>query len=452
MKTYLLLLSTALLVATGAAAQSVGINTATADASAALEIPSTTKGVLIPRLTQAQRTIIATPAKGLLVFDSTSRSFWFHDGTVWQEIDTATNVWKPTGNTGTDTSIHFIGTTDDIPLIFKVGGIKSGIIDSEGQNTAFGSEALLSNIDGFANTAIGSSALYASTTGFQNTAIGDSALDKNTIGAYNTAIGGGALFHNIGGEFNTAGGAYSLFNANTALYNTAYGAHSLYSNSSGEQNTAMGHNAMFHSTGSSNTAVGYQALNSNAAGNGNTAIGALAYIPADLSNSTAVGYGAVATASNQVMMGNTSVTSIGGLAGWSNFSDGRFKRNVKENVPGLAFISQLKPVTYNLAIKKINEYHGVKDDVMNGLKADYSNAEKMVRTGFIAQDVEKTAQQIGYDFDGVHHPQNDRDNYSLVYADLVPSLVKTVQELNNKIEEQQKQIKELLKVIAEQKK
>ena len=51
-------------------------------------------------------------------------------------------------------------------------------------------------------------------------------------------------------------------------------------------------------------------------------------------------------------------------------------------------------------------------------------------TGFVAQDVEKTAQQIGYDFDGINHPQNDKDNYSLAYADFVPSLVKAVQELS----------------------
>jgi hypothetical protein len=48
----------------------------------------------------------------------------------------------------------------------------------------------------------------------------------------------------------------------------------------------------------------------------------------------------------------------------------------------------------------------------------------------VAQDVEKSAQEIHYDFDGVNHPQNDKDNYSLVYADFVPSLVKAVQELS----------------------
>lgn len=48
----------------------VGINTTTPDASAALDIVSTNKGVLIPRVTTAQRLAIATPAPGLLVYDT----------------------------------------------------------------------------------------------------------------------------------------------------------------------------------------------------------------------------------------------------------------------------------------------------------------------------------------------------------------------------------------------
>jgi hypothetical protein len=63
--------------------QSIGMGTATPNVSAQLDISSTTKGVLVPRMTTAERTTIATPAKGLLVFDNTSSSFWFHNGTAW---------------------------------------------------------------------------------------------------------------------------------------------------------------------------------------------------------------------------------------------------------------------------------------------------------------------------------------------------------------------------------
>ena len=57
-------------------------------ASAALEVRSTTAGVLLPRLTSPQRAAIANPAAGLMVFDTTTGSFWFFDGNAWAELIT----------------------------------------------------------------------------------------------------------------------------------------------------------------------------------------------------------------------------------------------------------------------------------------------------------------------------------------------------------------------------
>ena len=66
----------------------VGINTdgTDPDASAMMDIKSTTKGMLIPRMTTTQRTNISSPATGLIVFDNTTNSFWFFDNTNWVEI------------------------------------------------------------------------------------------------------------------------------------------------------------------------------------------------------------------------------------------------------------------------------------------------------------------------------------------------------------------------------
>ena len=63
----------------------VGIGTSTPDASAALDITSTTKGLLLPRMTNAQRLAIASPVAGLQVFvtDFDGGSFMFYDGTKW---------------------------------------------------------------------------------------------------------------------------------------------------------------------------------------------------------------------------------------------------------------------------------------------------------------------------------------------------------------------------------
>ena len=64
----------------------VGIGTTTPDASSILDMSSTTQGVLTPRMTTAERVAIASPAKGLLVFDADLDVFYYFDGTTWQPI------------------------------------------------------------------------------------------------------------------------------------------------------------------------------------------------------------------------------------------------------------------------------------------------------------------------------------------------------------------------------
>jgi hypothetical protein len=61
----------------------VGIGTNTPDNTAMLEVQSTSKGVLFPRMTTVQRTGIASPATGLHVFDTNSNSLWFFNGDFW---------------------------------------------------------------------------------------------------------------------------------------------------------------------------------------------------------------------------------------------------------------------------------------------------------------------------------------------------------------------------------
>ena len=71
-------------------AQGVAINTtsAAADASAALDVQSTTQGMLVPRMTAAQRGIIATPATGLLVYQTDGSSgFYLYNGTAWTSLN-----------------------------------------------------------------------------------------------------------------------------------------------------------------------------------------------------------------------------------------------------------------------------------------------------------------------------------------------------------------------------
>jgi hypothetical protein len=331
-------------------------------------------------------------------------------------------------------------------------------------NTAHGDGALYANIGGAANTANGVYALHSNTIGGDgSTAIGDNALLNNTSGEENTAIGAQALSDNRTGTYNTANGAQALLNA-LLFNNTAIGFGAVAENTTGHSNTAVGDVALLtntslfnlvavgdsalyalnggsghctavgseagwkNSTGSNNTYLGYHAGNTVTTGSSNTIIGYGADISnGTYSNTTAIGNLAVANASNKVRIGNTSVTSIGGQVAWSVFSDERVKTDIKEDVPGLKFIKLLKPVTYHYDIGKEENIMGVKTSDKWAGKYDIT---QMQFSGFSAQQVEKAAQQAGYDFSGVDAPKNDKDLYALRYNDFVVPLVKAVQELS----------------------
>ncbi|EMQ95277.1 hypothetical protein D778_02799 [Xanthomarina gelatinilytica] len=65
----------------------VGIGTLTPNASAMLDVESTTKGLLTPRMTSAERTAISNPANGLLVYDTTENAFYFYKSATWTKLD-----------------------------------------------------------------------------------------------------------------------------------------------------------------------------------------------------------------------------------------------------------------------------------------------------------------------------------------------------------------------------
>lgn len=350
-------------------------------------------------------------------------------------------------------------------------------------NTALGANALYKNSIGYSNIAVGASALYNNTNcnniigigdsalffngvgksndfeGSFNTAVGSKALYSNTTGSVNSAFGYTALRANSSGNFNTAMGFRALLSNTTGGYNSSLGSNSLTSNTSGTHNVAIGHDAMYYNTtGSGNTSIGSNSFQDNITGNNNTALGSNTYTAGgNFSNTTIIGYNSIATASNQVRIGDNYITSIGGYQDWTNISDGRVKKNIKENVPGLAFINKLKPVTYNLdlaSIDKITNRTNLKDKDGNTIMPSQQELqsrkekEQIIQTGFIAQDVEHSAKELGYEFSGVDPAKNDKDLYGLRYSEFVVPLVKAVQELSQQNDELKKQIDELKTIIT----
>lgn len=79
----------------------VAINTdgSLPDNSSILDVKSTTQGILIPRMTTAQRISIVTPAEGLMVYDLTTRSYWFMKSGIWEELaDKSSSPWQVNGS------------------------------------------------------------------------------------------------------------------------------------------------------------------------------------------------------------------------------------------------------------------------------------------------------------------------------------------------------------------
>ena len=111
----------------------VGINTTTPNASSVLDITSTNQGMLIPRMTQVQRVAIATPATGLLVFQTDNTAgFYYWDGTTWQTFGGGGSGWALTGDTGTIAGTNFLGTTDAQGMVVTTNNIERVRIAANG--------------------------------------------------------------------------------------------------------------------------------------------------------------------------------------------------------------------------------------------------------------------------------------------------------------------------------
>lgn len=87
----------------------IGIGTATPNASSVLDISSTTQGMLAPRMTTAQRIAIATPADGLLVYDTDLSTFYFYV--------LGTTTWTPVNSGGARLNFKRIKSTDNLAVV-----------------------------------------------------------------------------------------------------------------------------------------------------------------------------------------------------------------------------------------------------------------------------------------------------------------------------------------------
>jgi len=273
----------------------VGINTTTPDASAILDIQSTDKGVLIPRMSTLEREAIVNPANGLMVYETTGQKFWYFNGSIWIDLSVAFTLLLI--DTDNDTQVQVEKTPDDDTIRFDIAGTErwsmqgkqltpqnsgnsifignvSGANDdlSDNKNAYVGYKVGVANVSGENSIGVGGTAL-ANNTASNNIGIGGNALVNNNLGQDNVAIGTNAMYQNDSGYFNIAYGSQSLRNNRSGYNNVAIGAESLFNNN-GNDNTAVGYRSLFSATTTSgSTALGLEALYSNTTGSFNTATG-----------------------------------------------------------------------------------------------------------------------------------------------------------------------------------
>ncbi len=330
--TFILLAAlTASLVPAVHAQGNVGIGTVSPDASALLDLTSLSRGLLVPRMTQSQRSAIASPATGLLVYctDSVNASnpstFYYYNGTAW--VPFLGSGWLILGNSGTNASTNFLGTKDSVDFVIRTNNTEHMRVYAGGNvgltNTTNNAEELRfyepsgsgSTYTGFKAGVQTASVTYilppqdGNGTDYVLCTDGSGNLSWKGFGF----VGGGGVdtlwkrgsgtFALVGvGSNCTASGAYSITDG---LSNLASGAGSV---AWGEFDRATGY-ASVVAGGTSDTASGdYSSVGG---GTSNSATGSYSAVCAGQFNSACGSYSVVVGGSNNTACGNYS-TILGG--------------------------------------------------------------------------------------------------------------------------------------------
>jgi hypothetical protein len=332
------------------------------------------------------------------------------------------------------TSSYIANTTTAQTGNFNISG--SGIIG--GALRVNGVEIGKGPGDGFTSTVFGDGALIRNSTGNYNIAIGYMSLMYNSTGNNNISIGASSLGSNDSGSSNISIGNSSLSANSTGTDNLSIGNSSLNWNEGGTKNVALGNIALQKNTsGRENVAVGWGSLYNNTIGIQNTAIGYLAGFTMTAitgSNNTLVGSYALPSSnnvSNEITLGNSFVTALRSAAtSITSLSDRRDKTDIVPIAEGLDFIKQLKPVTFTW---------NTRDQAKVGIKS----------AGFIAQDLLalQKSSPIGKNLDLVS--ENNPEKLEARYNNLLPVLVKAIQDQQQVIENQKTRLDALEKLVQQ---
>lgn len=437
----------------------IGIGTTTQDASAKLHIASTTSGFVMPRMSTAQRVAIVSPIAGLEVYDITTNSHWYHDGTNWIENATGTgdftnDEWvnnpgaarielgmQSDGTTARTAGTEFvaldngnvgIGTTNPTERLeidgnismFSTGGAGTSrtittparelVFEETGD--VFGTVSLRLQNRGGSNGAV-----------FENSSIDlvDFRFNPSSNVAQNIRYEhrpGEVHPGNATGQFEigfpgnetlfVGQGASGFRIGNVGIGTTTPNARLTFSNNAGTDfldNYSEYQILLFDGgTSSSSYGIGIKAGHTVFNSNGGYSFDRAGSVTSMLIN-TAGNVGIGTTAPTARLSVNGTANKAGG-GHWAVFSDARSKENVKNYIKGLDELLQLRPVSFNY-------------------KKEFDFGSKTY-VGLIAQELEKVMPSMVREIE-IKHLKDFRevDSNEITYM-----LINAVKELKEKIE------------------
>ena len=200
------------------------------------------------------------------------------------------------------------------------------------------------------------------------------------------------------------------------------------SGATGSHNTGVGMMALYGlSSGVDNVAMGKQALQDVTTGGNNIGFG----LDAGRSGSPS---GSITTGSNNVVLGNNSISNLYCADTSISSSDARDKTDVEKFTHGLDWITAMNPVTYRWDRRT---WYGTDDPNTKGTP-DGSKKRARIHIGFLAQEAIEVEKKFGYagnkdDMLIVNQDEDEKDpSYGYKYERLVPVLVNAIKELSAK--------------------
>lgn len=390
----------------------VGIGIVNPHPSAMLEVSSTNSGVLIPRLTQAERLAITSPATGLLIYQTDNTTgFWYFNGTIWTNFAGTTTGWSIIGNSG-NIATDYLGTSDANDFAIKTNNTEAIRVQQTTGNIGINTSNPTHKLH-----IVGNNPVFRLEDGLQN--VGKVITSDANGNAY-WGDSSGLVFTGTSYDWNfQSGSTYA-----DPIYH--WGPTVI-----GKTGTTIHHLDIDNGT-VSGTTFGIGDIEVISDGN-NEIIFNQNFVPIT-DNTAGFSLGKTTNQWNTLYSANGVLTT----------SDRNQKKNIESLEYGLEELLKLNPVSYYWK-KEIVNSNIVPED------------KKQLKLGFLAQEVEKIIPEVVYthSYKQITNDENQplqlvkNETLGINYEELLPVLVKAKQEQDEMIIELQNEVSKLSKQLLD---